>query len=131
MIITDAEIVGPWVANKAGWTWTPGRGTAIGLLLDGLAAGVIYEEYSGTNVFCHIAAEKLCPKFMRVIFYYPFIQLGCKRITGPVVSTNTKARRFVERLGFEVEATLDHAHRDGDLIIYRMWKEKCTWLHGY
>lgn len=130
LILTDAEVIGPWVADRAGWTWTPGRGTAIGLVTDRILAGVVYEDWSGTNVVCHIAAQRLTPKYMRVIFYYPFVQLACRRITAPVVSSNTAARQFVEKLGFEVEATLDQAHRSGDLIIYRMWKEQCKWLSG-
>lgn len=131
MIVTDAEIVGPWVARQAGWRWTPQRGTALGLVIgDSLVAGVVYEDWNRVNVVCHIAAKRLTPNYMRAIFYYPFVQLECKRITAPVTCSNTKARRFVEKLGFEVEATLDQAHIDGDIYIYRMRKEKCKWLRS-
>lgn len=130
MITTDAEFVGAWVAERVGFKWTPGRSQAIGRIRDGIiVAGVLYEDYNGVNVVCHIACEKtgIDRRFLSIIFDYPFKQLKCKRITAIVAQSNIKSRRLVEHMGFEVEANLRHAHPDGDLIVYRMMADDCRW----
>lgn len=133
MLCLDASRVGPWVCERAGGTWIAGRGTAIGLLKDdALCAGVLYEDWNGANVVCHIAAEGAWANrsFLWTIFDYPFGQLGVRRITAPVASVNHVSRKFVEHLGFELEATLSAAHPEGDILLYRITPDKCRWLRG-
>lgn len=131
-MVFDAERIGPWVFARAGGTWTPGRGTAIGREMNGeLVAGMIYESMNPVNVFCHIAGEGnawLNREFLWMIFDYPFRQLGVKRMSAPIASTNQACLNFVNKLGFELEATLHDAYPDGDILIYKMTAEKCRWL---
>lgn len=130
----DAEIVGPWVASRTGGTWSPGRGTAIGKLDDqgNLIAGVLYEDWNGANIVCHIAGEGnwASRRFLNVIFDYPFNQLEVKRITVPVGSTNIKSIHLVTRMGFALESTLAQAIPGGDLLLYRMFRSECQYLRG-
>ncbi|MFJ0379149.1 GNAT family N-acetyltransferase [Bordetella bronchiseptica] len=132
MITFDAEVVGPWVASRVGKPYVPGTCSAIGRVVNGkIVAGVLYEEFNGTNVFCHIAGDGrgwLSRNFLSIIFDYPFRQLKVKRITGVVASSNEAARKFDEHLGFELEAILLGAHPDGDLLVYKMTADKCRWL---
>lgn len=133
MIFFDAEIIGPWVAERVGMKrYIPGSASAIGRVKDGkIVAGVLYEDYNGANVSCHIAGEGknwLSRKFISIIFDYPFNQLKVKRITGIVQSTNIKAQHLDEHLGFEREFVMKDAHPDGDLIVYKMTADKCRWL---
>ena len=130
MISTNSDLIGAWVAKKIGFDWFEGRATAIGRIKNGeIVAGVVYEDYNGANVMCHIAGSGnwASREFLSIIFDYPFNQLQCKRITAVVVQSNEKSRRLVEHLGFEVEANLRDAHPDGDLIVYRMTADKCRW----
>jgi len=128
--ICTPEVVGPWVCEKAGGTWSAGRGTAIGRLENGkLTAGVLYEDYNGANILCHIRVDKPLNKhFLGLIFQYPFIQLKVNRITGIVPSCNWKALAFDQKLGFELEHVIKNAHPKGDLCILGMTKEKCRYL---
>ena len=129
----DADLIGPWVSSKTGGHWTKGRGTAVGRLKDGqLIGGVLYEDYTKANVVCHIAGDEgwATKGFLRLIFDYPFNQLGVKRITAPVHSDNVKSILLMARLGFTLEATLERAIIGGDLLIYRMFKEDCKFLDG-
>lgn len=104
------------------------------LLRDGeVVCGVIYDEFNGTNVFMHVAAEVggkwLTRDFLRCAFHYPFVQLGVKRITGWVEAHNFKARRFDEHLGFKEEARLKGAGTNGvDVILYVMRREDCRYV---
>ncbi len=129
----DAEIVGPWVSEKTGGQWCKGRGTAIGRIKDGkLIAGVLYEDWNGANIIEHIAAEGFWANkgFLHLMFDYPFNQLKVKRITAPVAATNAKCINLVTKMGFKLECTLAQANPDGDVHIFRMFKEDCKYLKG-
>ena len=131
MITQDPYLVGPWVTEKAGGTWHPNRGTALGLLKDGkLVAGVLYEDWNGANLMCHIRGEKgwANREFLRIIFDYPFNFVGAKRLTAPIKSTNIDAIKFVQKLGFALECVLSQATPDGDMHIYRIFREECKYL---
>ena len=135
-ILTGCDkMVGPWICSRIGGQWIPGRGVTIGLVHPekGLVAGVLYEDWNGANITGHVAAVPgrhwLNREFLWYAFYYPFEQLKVKRITGTVPSNNLEAQRFDESLGFELEATLKDAHPEGDILIYRMTKDKCRWLN--
>ena len=134
MIYTNAEVIGPWVCAKAGGTWVRGRGTAIGRLRDSeLVAGVLYEDFNGANVMCHIRGEGknwASRRYLGVIFDYPFNQLKVRRITVPVASTNLESINLVIRMGFTLESTLAQAIPDGDLHLFRMFKDECQYLKG-
>ena len=103
----------------------------LGLLRNGeLVAGVIYEGFNGKNVWMHVGAEPgrkwMNRRFLRAAFAYPFLQLGCTRVSGYVEAWNTDARRFDEHLGFKHEATLTGAASDGgDVLLYVMKREEC------
>lgn len=132
MITTGAYVV-RWVASRIGDHGNFGVATqAIGWERNGrLVAGVVYADYNGPNVWCHIASEGshwLTRRYLWAIFDYPFNQMNVKRITCPVGEGNSKSRRFVEKLGFKAETTLRAAHPTGDLLLYSMFKESCRWI---
>lgn len=134
-IVSDRpDIVGPWVCSLSGGTWIKGRGTALGLVRDNqIIAGVLYEDWNGANVNVHIAANGvnwLNREFLRVMFDYPFRQLGCNRLTSVTYSGNHASLRFQKHLGFEHEAVLREAHPTGDLIVMAMHRDKCKWFGG-
>jgi RimJ/RimL family protein N-acetyltransferase len=132
VIYDEKERVGDFVSSMVGGAnW--GAHTAIGLERDGeLIAGVVYDTYTGPSIAMHVAAipgrRWMVREFLCAVFRYPFLQLGCDRITGPVASFNADALKFDLHLGFEYEATLAKAVPGGDLILLVMWRDKCRWL---
>ena len=110
----------------------------LGLERDGeLVCGVLYDGWNGVNMWMHVAIAPggmLTRQFVHYAFYYPFVEIGCKRLTGLVEANNLAARRFDEHLGFRVEATLAGAASDGgDVLLYAMTRDECRWLqpkHG-
>lgn len=132
MFIFDPDIVAPWVLARAGGgQYIPGTYSAIGRTKDGrIVGGIIYESFNGANVFCHIAGEGrwMNREFLRMIFDYPFRQLGVRRMTAMIVSNNEKCINFVKKLGFEKESEMYQAHNEGDIIIYRLMAKDCRWL---
>jgi RimJ/RimL family protein N-acetyltransferase len=108
----------------------------LGLERDGeLVAGVLYEGFNRHNIWMHVAAEPgkkwLNKEFLRYCFHYPFVELGCKRVSGYVEASNADARKFDEHLGFRQEAVLQEAASDGgDVILYVMRREDCRYLEN-
>lgn len=104
--------------------------SAIGLEKDGkLTAGVLYDYYNKASVNMHVVIEgNITRSFLFTCFWYPFVQLGVKRVTGLVPEDNLKARRFDEHLGFILEARLKDAAPHGDMLVYRMLREECKWI---
>ena len=132
-LVTGDFVVG-WVARRTNEFGSFGGGAqALGWERDGLiVAGVVYADWNGPNVVCHIASDGsrrwLSREFLWTMFDYPFTQLKCQRITVTIGEGNTASRRFVEHLGFELEATLKSAHPSGDLLVYRLWRHQCRFL---
>jgi RimJ/RimL family protein N-acetyltransferase len=118
-----------------GSRWFPGRGHIIGLWDDeaGPLAGCLYESHNGASIMLHIATDQskkwMNREFLWFVFYFPFEQLGVRKIIAPVESTNSDCVRFIEHIGFTLEATLKDAAPKGDLLIYSMVKDQCRWLN--
>lgn len=132
MIVLGKGVV-EWIASRTGEFNGFGTDVGIGWQREGqIVAGVAYANWNGVNVECHIASDGskrwLTKKYLWTIFDYPFKQLKVNRITVCVGEGNTDSRRFVEGLGFTLEATLVSAHPTGDLLVYRMFKESCKWV---
>ena len=128
----DSALLGPWICQQVKGVHYPQRGSTIGLLneQDEPIAGILYEDYNKANVMIHVASQGTwdSPEFLHIIFDYPFNQLGVKRITGPIASNNTRAIALAERFGLEYETKLVDAHPDGDILIYKMTRERCKEL---
>ena len=133
MLVIGDKVV-EWVAQRTNEFGDFGASQGLGWERDGsLVAGVVYADWNGPNVVCHIASDGsrrwLTRAYLWAIFDYPFRQLKVKRITVTVGEGNKDSRRFVEHLGFTMEATLQQAHPTGDLLVYRMFEKECRWLH--
>ena len=125
-IITEPkELIGRYVARKQGKTDDWQNYAAIGLLNSNeeLVAGVVFDCYQHPNILMHISAERLSRGFMDAIVRYPFEQLQCKRITGTILKSNKKSRRFANHMGFKLEGVMRNAHEDGDVCIYGLMKK--------
>ncbi len=105
---------------------------AIGFAKDGeLVGGVVYYYFTGLDIEATAAGLPgwLTPAHVKQIFDYPFIQLGCRRLTATVARRNKKSRRFVERLGFKLEGVRRKALKNGqDEMSYGLLKEECKWI---
>jgi RimJ/RimL family protein N-acetyltransferase len=70
----------------------------------------------------------LTPRYLAVIFDYPFVVCDVKKIIVPVDATNSKSIVLVEKMCFTEEARIKDGMADGDLIIYTLAKENCKYL---
>lgn len=125
------ENVCAWVSEKNGSTWNADYVNAIGLEREGrFIAGTVYDNYLGQSICMHTAIERMNRDFLWYCFYYPFIELGVKKVLGLVDSFNIPAIKLDRHLGFELEATIQQASTKGDLLIFSMAIDQCRWLNA-
>ena len=128
-IISDHS-AGHWTAEKIEGGYFEARSRSIGLKRNGeFVAGVIYENWNRQSITCHIAIfGRLTPRYLAVIFDYPFVVCDVKKIIVPVDATNLKSVILVENMGFKKEACIKDGMANGDLILYTLAKENCKYL---
>jgi RimJ/RimL family protein N-acetyltransferase len=123
-----------WVGPQIDIQQFDADAVAIGVEEDGvLIAGTVFNNYTGASIDMHVAAISgkrwATPTVLCCAFAYPFAQLKCNRVTGPVREDNLVSRRFVEHLGFKQEGLMRRGCEDGtNLILYGMLREECRWL---
>jgi len=132
-MLTIGKGVVEWVAKQTNEFGGFGSDVGIGWLKNGsIVAGVVYAEWNGPNVVCHIASDRshgwLTRAYLWAIFDYPFNQLGVERITVCVGEGNKDSQRFVRHLGFILEARLKGAHPTGDILIFCMKRQDCRFI---
>jgi len=128
--IVYSHDVGHWVASKTNGMYSEDQSTAIGLERDGsVVAGVIYENWNGKSVVCHIAVSaRITRQYLACIFEYAFNVLNVWKIIAPVYSDNTQARKLVANMGFSDECVIQDASPNGDIVCCTMTKKNCKFL---
>ena len=129
----NSSKVATWICEKINGRYIDGD-VAFGVEVDGiLKAGVMYEGYTGENgtILMHWRVDD--PKILTRFFYwmafdYPFNHAKVKSVTGLVDSSNIRAIRVDEKLGFKCEARLVDYFPKGDALVFRMFKDDCRFL---
>lgn len=118
-----------WVAERVELPrpWTEGF-EVIGTRGPDHCAAAVFEHFTGRDIHIHLAAEGrwATQAFLHSVFWYPFVQLGCERITGFV--SDPEYLSFYQLLGFRVEGTLREMFDDSDLILIGMLKRECRYI---
>lgn len=131
----DAEVAA-WVGARV----TPGiedfgASVAIGVSSpeEVLLAGAVYNNWRHPNIEITFAVES--PKWasraaIACILRYPFVQLGCLRITAFTASRNERARAFLVNplIGFEQEGYHPNGFPEDDAVSYGLLRRNCRWL---
>ena len=132
-IYGDDDRIISWVTSKLRGTIEFKTGVAIGLEKDDeLIAGCVYDNYRKHDIEMTFAASTpkwATPKTIGVFFSYPFVQLKVARVTAIAAKANKRARKMLERLGFQLEGVARRG-MDGkkDACIYGMLASECKWL---
>ena len=131
MVVTDnQEQLGRWLCKRLESDYSPDALTCIGYKINGeLVACCGFTDFNGASVKAHIAVDGYAGiEFYRFICVYPFEQLKAKKIIAPIVSSNKRAIRLVQRLGFVIEAVIEGYHPTGDAMLLTMTKQQCNIL---
>jgi RimJ/RimL family protein N-acetyltransferase len=124
----NLDRMGPYVAIGVA---LPGRG---------LIAACLFHTYRplphGADIELSYAADSplwATRSTIRGLLAYPFIQLGCARVTTMHAGENVRAQRVIQGLGWRREGIARRAH-DGrdDLHIFGLLREEASerWFQG-
>jgi hypothetical protein len=94
-----------------------------------IVGGVVYNENRGYDVRVNIALTGAGFVPWRTLFEFPFVKLGCVRLTSLIDKRNKRSRKLCEALGFQREGAhplaIDGVHT---AISYGMTRENCRWI---
>ena len=134
IIAGQSEVIARWVQARvpdSKFDCPAGFGVA----RDGrLAAGVIFHNFDAHRGDIELTLAADSPRWatkemFQAAFAYPFLQLGCRRVTVRIQEGNYRARKLIEGTGFKLEGLLRNASAEGGgLLIYGMLREECRWL---
>lgn len=132
MILLEADKeVAAWVGKRLGIE-DFGPNVTMGFAHNGtLIAGAVFNNYRHPSIEISFAADS--PKWatrgnIACLLQYPFVQLGCLRLTAYIKASNTRARTFTAYLGFDQEGYHPHGFPDDDAVSYGLLREKNRWM---
>lgn len=120
-----------WLCERIQLIPTPAMQTIGSCYPDGTIRGVVgYDHWTGPAVDMHFAGEPgfFNREYLRVIFAYPFNQLGCKVLIAQTAGANERAVSIIKRLGFKQVCVIPDANVHGDVLILTMRRHQCKWL---
>ncbi len=112
--------------------------TAIGVVMESRwVAGLVFNNYRQTDIQVTVAADdkRWCTrKVMQAVHHYPFVQMGCLRVTCIVEERNQPTLAFLEHWGFKREGTHPFLFSNGSTgVSLGLYRDNCRWLgdtHG-
>lgn len=134
ILLGQDAFLSQWVADQVPYSGKGfGQCVTIGHVKNGHVLGaVVFHDYRPEygSIQMSFAGKKgwLTRGFLRHIWAYPFLQLGCTMVYGCVASRNDKGKDTAERMGAVVDGVLKRGFGDDDLVLYRVLKEDCKWL---
>lgn len=109
----------------------------LGVMRQGrLVGGVVFDRFGETNGHANIfmSAAMDDPRWasrrvLRRLFSYPFVQLGCRRMTTVTTFDNAAALTADLKMGFEIEGVMKCLFPgDVDGVVLGLLRENCRWL---
>jgi len=130
LVLGQDDAVGYWVHKQFGCEWRPEPGKAFGYVNEQgeLVAGFTFQEYNTQTMFINVSAVPKCGWWSEQtsweVYDYAFRVCKVKDLRSRIISWNTKSIKICEQFGMELEATLKDYDPKGDLLIYKLSKEK-------
>lgn len=131
LVFGEDAAIRAWVGARVGMPAI--EGAAIGVARGRrLVAGVVYNGFTGRDVQVTCAADTPTwptPDVLAGLLAYPFLQLGCARITCATELANRRVQRFLAHLGFRREGVLRDWFDTGDAAVYGLLRrDAARWL---
>ncbi len=132
MLLYGHPGIAVWAGRQLGiHDWGPCQ--SIGVMARGkLVAAAVFHQYRHPNIeisFVTVDKRWATPQTVRGILRYPFIQLGCKRLTAITSDKNHPTREFLCRLGFVQEGYHPDAFESSDAVTYGLLRAAAArWL---
>ncbi|MHB8273074.1 GNAT family N-acetyltransferase [Bradyrhizobium sp.] len=132
LIFNCDEALAAWAGQRLGMEIAKPN-TSIGVAHRGqIVAVAVFNNFRRPNIeitFVTTSARWASPGAVKAILRYPFLQLGCKRVTAIIEATNQPARAFLCRLGFKLEGVHPDVFVSGAAETYGLLlKDATRWV---
>jgi hypothetical protein len=118
-----------WLAQQTGLQFAPSWSAIAYERDDSLRAVALFQNWSGADIECTVAAIEAPRSFLRACARYAFRQLGCNRVTFKTKRTNHAAVSALGRLDAVHEGWQRQFYPDGsDAQLYAI--HKSDFIHG-
>jgi hypothetical protein len=124
----------PHVATADGWHREGAQALGIADAAGNLLAVMVLHSFSPVHGDCQISMAATTPRWaskatIAALLDYPFVQLGCQRITTLIPGRNFRALRFNIGLGFVQEGIARRGFGGDDAVILGLLREDAgRWL---
>lgn len=119
------------IARSAGIGFDPDVDFVISRVGPQLLGGVIFTNYTKRTVQMHMAGfvpRWATPRFMWVIYDFPFNMLKVEQVIATVATTNRRSLDITYKMGFEPITIVPGVVPGGDMEILSMSRAECRWL---
>lgn len=132
LIFNCDEALAAWAGQRLGMEIAKPN-TSIGVAhRNKIVAVAVFNNFRGPNIeitFVTTSPRWASPGAVKAILAYPFLQLGCKRVTAIIEATNQPARAFLCRLGFKLEGVHPDVFPSGAAETYGLLrKDASRWV---
>ena len=126
MIISEPrEVIVRWVGAQIGVEFKPPYSALASIDADGrIICGVVFQNWTQRDIELSVAALSIPRSFLKAIYIYTVEQLGCRRVTFRIRSSDLKTQESAQRLGAKWEGRIRRFYSDSeDAVILGILKE--------
>ena len=128
MIVAEPrEVIAAWVGEQAGpeFKFKPPYSTLASIDATGrINCGVVFQNWTGRDIELSVAASSIPRALLKAIYRYVVEQLGCRRVTFRIRSSDLKTQEAAQRLGAVWEGRIRYFYSETeDAVILGILKE--------
>jgi hypothetical protein len=119
------DVIVRWVGGQTGLEFKPPYSVLASIDADGhITAGVVFQNWTGRDIELSVAAISIPRSLLRAIYRYTVEQLGCRRVTFRIRSSDLRTQESAQRLGAKWEGRIRRFYSDTeDAVILGILEE--------
>ena len=132
MIVSEPrESIVTWVGTQTGLEFKPPYSALASLDATGrITAAIVFQNWTGRDIELSVAASSISRALLKAIYSYTVGQLGCRRVTFRIRSSDLKTQESAQRLGAKWEGRIRRFYSDSeDAVILGIIEE--DFPHGF
>jgi RimJ/RimL family protein N-acetyltransferase len=125
IVAEPREVIAAWVGAQVGLEFKPPYSVLASIgAHDHIICGVVFHTWTGRDIELSVAASSIPRSLLKAIYSYTVDQLGCRRVTFRIRSSDLKTQESAQRLGAKWEGRIRRFYSDTeDAVILGILKE--------
>jgi len=119
------DLIAKWVGERVGMDFKPPYSAMASLDASGsIVAAFVFQNWTRHDIEMSVAAVSIPRTLLRAVYRYTVEQLGCRRVTFRIRSSDFKTQESAQRLGAKWEGRVRRFYSDSeDAVILGILKE--------